>query len=100
MADIDFEELTRYARAFTGPLDAGYAARMYHVGDVHVKVQMPVEFMAASMTLVGNSLLTTVARVCGEDHERCIRTNAAVSAVLGLIFLDVKRAAESIGNLI
>ena len=80
---------------FTGPFDAAYAARMYHVGDVHVKVQMPVEFMAASMTLVGNTLLTTVARVCGGDHDRCIKTNAAVSAVLGFCLMIMQESYQS-----
>ena len=33
-------------QVFSGPYDADYVRAMYHVGDVHVKVKLPVEFMA------------------------------------------------------
>ena len=80
---------------FTGPYDSNYTAHMYHVGDVHVKVNLPVEFMAGGMTLIGNELLPVVSKVCGGDHEKCIKTTAAVNAMLGFSLMVMQESYQA-----
>lgn len=69
---------------FTGPFDPGYTERMYKVGEVHVKVNLPVEFMAGAMTLINNRLFKQVVDTFGDDQERCARIVVAISAVTGM----------------
>jgi truncated hemoglobin YjbI len=80
---------------FTGPYDASYTAAMYHVGDVHVKVKLPVEFMAAGMTLISNALLPVVTSACGTDHERCVKVTSAVSSILGFSLMVMQESYQS-----
>ena len=42
---------------FTGPYDEKYVESLYNVGYVHVKVNLPVEFMAGAMTLINSHLI-------------------------------------------
>ncbi len=83
---------------FTGPYDNEYAARMYKVGDLYVDANFPVEFMAGSMTLIGNALLPVAAKICGGDHQRYIKANSAINAVLGfsLIIMEESYQASSL----
>lgn len=80
---------------FQGPYDASYTAAMYHVGDVHVRVELPVEFMAGAMTLIGNTLLQVVSEVCGNDHERCVKTNSAINSVLGFSLMVMQESYQA-----
>jgi hypothetical protein len=80
---------------FTGPYDSDYTATMYHVGDVHVKVNLPVEFMSGGITLIGNELHPVVSQVCGGDLDKCIKTSAAINAVLGFSLMVMQESYQS-----
>ena len=80
---------------FTGPYDHDYTAKMFHVGDVHVKVNLPVEFMAGGITIIGNALLPVVAKICGADHERCVKANSAINAVLGFSLMIMQESYQA-----
>jgi len=80
---------------FTGPYDSDYTATMYHVGDVHVKVKLPVEFMSGGITLIGNELHTAVAQVCGDDLDKCLKTGSAINAVLGFSLMVMQESYQS-----
>jgi len=79
---------------FDGPYDASYTARMYHVGHVHVKVELPVEFMSGGMTLIGNELMPAIAQACGVDHDRCRRAHTAVNAVMGFSLMVMQESYQ------
>jgi len=82
-------------KLFAGPYDADYTAWMYKVGDVHVKVKLPVEFMSGGMTLIGNTLLPVVSQICGGDAGRCVRATAAVNAALGFSLMVMQESYQS-----
>jgi hypothetical protein len=80
---------------FTGPFDIDYAKAMYHVGDVHVKVNLPVEFMAGAMTLVGTRINDLLGEQLQNDPQRLKQSITAVNAVLGFTLMIMQQSYES-----
>jgi len=68
---------------FSGPFDEAFARQMYHVGMVHVKVKLPVEFMQGAATLIMTELTREVAKVCGDDAEHQAAIIASMNGVIG-----------------
>lgn len=79
---------------FTGPYDHTYTAQMYKVGDVHVKVNLPVEFVAGAMTLINNRLIELVVETFGDNKERCSQILIAISAVTGMSLLIMQQSYQ------
>ena len=79
---------------FTGPFDRDFTARMYKVGDVHVKVKLPVEFMAGAMTLINNRLFTLIVETFGDDKQRCAEVITAVNAITGFTLMVMQQSYQ------
>lgn len=79
---------------FTRSLDAEYTQWMYHIGSVHVRVQLPVEFMTAGMSLVLRELLLLVGR-SSLDADAKTRANAAIGAVCGFSQLVMQKSYDT-----
>ncbi|MFV2056485.1 MAG: protoglobin domain-containing protein [Thiohalomonadales bacterium] len=77
---------------FTGPYDEVYTAQMYHVGDVHVKVNMPVEFMSGGMTLIGNELYKIVCGIYKDDPQQLLDMTVALNAILGFSLFVMQKS--------
>ncbi|MEJ2453819.1 MAG: protoglobin domain-containing protein [Candidatus Thiodiazotropha sp.] len=82
-------------QVFSGPFDVDYAKAMYQVGDVHVKVNLPVEFMAGAMTLVGTKINELLGEQLQNDPPRLNQAIAAVNAVLGFTLMVMQQSYES-----
>jgi hypothetical protein len=80
---------------FTGPFDENFAAAMYRVGDVHVKVKLPVEFMAGATTLIGQELTQLVIDAYGSDPAKCRDALTAINAILGFCLLIMQESYQS-----
>jgi hypothetical protein len=80
---------------FTGPFDATFTAQMFKVGDVHVKVKLPVEFMAGAMTMINNRLFSLLVETFGDDKQRCAQVIAAVNAVTGFSLLVMQQSYQA-----
>ncbi|MDD2760253.1 MAG: protoglobin domain-containing protein, partial [Methylomonas sp.] len=80
---------------FTGPFDAAFTAQMFKVGDVHVKVKLPVEFMAGAMTMINNRLFSLIVETFGDDKSRCAQAIAAVNAVTGYSLLVMQQSYQA-----
>ncbi len=80
---------------FSGPYNADYAKSMYQVGDVHVKVHLPVEFMAGAMTLINVRLNELLGDLMSGDTSRLIKATAAVNSALGFTLLLMQQSYES-----
>jgi hypothetical protein len=78
---------------FTGPFDANFTRAMYHVGEVHVKVNLPVEFMAGAMTLIVSELITLIAS--RYPRESAGEVLAAINAVAGFSLLTMQKSYQS-----
>ncbi|WP_305906760.1 protoglobin domain-containing protein [Methylomarinum sp. Ch1-1] len=79
---------------FTGPFDKTYTEQMFKVGDVHVRVNLPVEFMAGAMTLINNRLIELLIDTYGDDKEYCKQTQVAISAITGMSLLVMQQSYQ------
>jgi hypothetical protein len=79
---------------FTRSLDAQYTEWMYQIGTVHVRVQLPVEFMTAGMTLVLRELLVLVGG-SSLDAEAKTRASAAIGSVCGFSQLVMQKSYDT-----
>jgi hypothetical protein len=78
---------------FTGPFDADFTAAMFRVGEVHVKVNLPVEFMAGAMTLIVSELISIIsAKQAKESNGELL---AAINAVAGFSLLTMQKSYQS-----
>jgi truncated hemoglobin YjbI len=82
-------------RIFSGPYDDEYTRWMYTVGDIHVKVGLPVEFMAGGMTLISNSLLPISAEICGDDQTKFVESTSAITAMLGFSLIVMQESYQA-----
>ncbi len=80
---------------FTGPYDVEYTAAMYAVGDAHVRVKLPVEFMAGGMCLIQNELARISGEVCDGDVGRTISLIGAINSVLGFSLMVMQESYQS-----
>jgi len=80
---------------FTGPFDKHFTAQMFKVGDVHVKVKLPVEFMAGAMTLINNRLFNLIVETYGDDKQRCGQVLSAINAVTGYTLLVMQQSYQA-----
>jgi truncated hemoglobin YjbI len=80
---------------FSGPFDENFTAAMYQVGDVHVKVKLPVEFMAGAMTLINQELTHLIFDFYGSEPEKCRTVLGSVNAILGFCLLVMQQSYQS-----
>lgn len=80
---------------FTGTYDAEYTKAMHRVGDVHVKVNLPVEFMAGGTTLIGDLLLADLDELFRDDPKARTEAVAAVNAVLGFSLIVMQQSFQN-----
>jgi ornithine carbamoyltransferase len=65
------------------------------VGDVHVKVKLPVEFMADAMTLLNQRLTALIVETYGHDKDYCAQVLNAISAVTGMSLLMMQQSYQA-----
>jgi truncated hemoglobin YjbI len=82
-------------QVFNGPFDINYTKAMYRVGDVHVKVNLPVEFMAGAMTLVSTRINDLLSELLSNDPPQLRQAVSAVSAVFGFTLMVMQQSYES-----
>jgi hypothetical protein len=79
---------------FSSNIDAEFARSMYQVGDIHVKVNLPVEFMAGAMTLINNELTRIVIETFGHNSEKCTKALQAIASVTGLALMIMQQSYQ------
>ncbi len=79
---------------FTKDFDTSYTEAMYKVGDVHVKVKLPVEFMSGGMTLINNQLIPLVVNLYSNDPEKCTKVLSAINAATGFSLLTMQQSYQ------
>lgn len=84
---------------FSGPYDDSYTEAMYKVGDVHVKVGLPVEFMSGGITLITNELNLAVFELHKDDMDNAIKIISAINSIMGFsLFVMQKSYHASVGE--
>ncbi|NOQ93016.1 MAG: hypothetical protein GQ547_00095 [Methylophaga sp.] len=66
---------------FTGPFDISCTELMYKVGDIHVKVHLPVEFMAGAMSMINNELILLVIEQFADDQEKMALVLTSINSI-------------------
>lgn len=87
---------------FTENIDATYTEWMHHVGSVHVKVDLPVEFMTSGMALVLRELVEVLGNEGSLAPEKKLAAEKALTSLCGFSQLvmqqsySVDRLAEAL----
>ncbi len=77
---------------FTGPFDSAYTESMYNVGDIHVKVDLPVEFMSGGFTLISNELYRIVYNLFQDNPPHTANIVSAINSVMGYSLLVMQKS--------
>ncbi|SEB14268.1 protoglobin domain-containing protein [Marinobacterium iners] len=80
---------------FSGPYDANFAASMHKVGEVHVQVKLPVEFMASGTLLIKKHLVPILTQVYAGDALRMGLMMKAVNGVTGFCLIIMQESYQS-----
>jgi len=84
---------------FTGPYDETYTEKMYTVGEVHVRVNLPVEFMCGGITLINSEMSKLIFDIYKTDVHKLATLTSAVNSVLGFsLFIMQKSYHASVGE--
>lgn len=78
-----------------GPCDVKYTESMYKVGSVHVKVNLPVEFMAGGISIIQNSLISLVTDIYADDVGRVNKVLEAINAALGFSLMVMQESYQA-----
>ncbi len=79
----------------SGPCDVNYTEAMYKVGDVHVKVNLPVEFMAGGICLIQDSFIALVTDIYADDPARARAVLEATNAALGFSLMVMQESYQA-----
>ena len=67
---------------------------MYRVGQVHVMVDLPVEFMSGGMCLINEELIGLVCKTHGDEPHRCAPLLKAINAATGFSLLIMQQSYQ------
>jgi truncated hemoglobin YjbI len=81
-------------QVFAGPHDETYTAYLYNVGDIHVRVNLPVEFMAAGIGLISQALREKVSALYGGDCCGCRDTMMAIDNLLSYSLIVMQNSYQ------
>lgn len=79
---------------FTRNIDADFAKDMRHVGDAHAGMQLPIEFMAGSMSLINKELIQVIIDTFGDNTAQCTKALQAIIAVTGLTLIIMQKSYQ------
>lgn len=79
---------------FTLTIDAEFAKRMVRVGDMHVEIQLPLDFMTGAMSLINNGLIKITLAELGDDKEQTLKALQAVNAVTALVLVLMQQSYQ------
>jgi len=79
---------------FRGPYGLSFAEAIHHAGQVHVRVDLPIEFMAGGMTLIGDLLIAEIETLYAGDAAVRAGAHGAVNAVLGFSLIVMQEALQ------
>lgn len=72
-----------------------YTKMLYHVGDVHVKIALPVEFMAGAMTQIQRNMTPILFDLFSADSARLVEITQAIIAALGFSLQIMQESYQS-----
>jgi hypothetical protein len=94
LAHLKITHLKWLTGLFTLDVDADFARNMAKVGDIHVAIQLPLDFMAGSMALINKGLIQIIFEEFSDDKQRCLRALQAVVAITGLALVIMQQSYQ------
>ncbi|MDD5393837.1 MAG: protoglobin domain-containing protein [Thiothrix sp.] len=80
---------------FTSDFGEDYTRKLYKVGDVHVKVKLPVEFMAGAMVIIQSELIRIFGEIYADNQEKMLKAIRALNAACGFSLLIMQESYQS-----
>lgn len=80
---------------FTSDFGEAYTQKLYHVGDVHVKVKLPVEFMAGAMIIIQSEMIRIFGELYSHDPDMLVKASQALNAATGFSLLVMQESYQS-----
>jgi len=80
---------------FSDDFNDDYTKYIYHVGDVHVVISLPVEFMAGAMTQILRNLTPVLTHLYGDDLTKLQLVTEAIVAALGFNLQVMQESYQS-----
>jgi hypothetical protein len=79
---------------FSGPFDLEFVKAIQHAGEVHVHIDLPIEFMAGGTTLIGDLLIGEIEHIYATDQATRGAALGAINAVLGFCLIVMQQALQ------
>lgn len=79
---------------FTVDMNAEFAKNMARVGEVHVGIQLPLDFMTGAMCLINKGMIQIIIEEFGDDKAKSAKALQAVSAVTGLVLIIMQQSYQ------
>ncbi|MEZ5452071.1 MAG: protoglobin domain-containing protein [Thiothrix sp.] len=80
---------------FNTDFDVTYTRKMYMVGDIHVRVKLPVEFMGASIGIIQSELVRLFGEMYVDDQEATLDAVQAINAATAFSLLVMQKSYHS-----
>ena len=77
---------------FTHDIDWQFTADMVKVGDAHVMVRLPLEFMVGAMYLINKEMIAVIVGEFGGNKDECVQALRAVNAILGFSLVVMQQS--------
>ena len=68
---------------FTKTLNDKFAAHLYHIGEVHVQVKLPADFMTGAITYLQQKLIHVAVYLYGNDPVKVLNVSQALNSLFG-----------------
>lgn len=68
---------------FTKNIDDDFAAHLYHIGDVHVQVDLPADFMTGAITYLQQKIIHVAVYLYGNDPVKLLHVSQALNSLMG-----------------
>lgn len=80
---------------FNTDFDEAYTRKMYMVGDIHVRVKLPVEFMGASIGIIQSELVRLFGEMYSDNQEMALDAIQAINAATAFSLLVMQKSYHS-----
>ncbi len=68
---------------FTHEFDNDFAAHLYHVGDVHVRIKLPADFMTGAAVYLQDKLVHVAVYLYSKEPSKLLQVLQALNSVMG-----------------
>jgi hypothetical protein len=79
---------------FSVDINADFAKDMVRVGEVHVGIQLPLDFMTGAMGLINKGVIEIIVDELGNDKEKMVKSLQAVNAVTTLVLIIMQQSYQ------